>query len=231
MYCCRVSFACTLSLGQRDRGLIAEAVFFALRRYASLAWLMQPAHPARAARFAALLTLARQHGLDAIDQRALRGDAKAVEHALTIDIASAPAAVQAELPDWLFAEIERQYEDAAPLIDALKESAPLDLRVNSIKASRADVLEELVAHHVGAVATPYSPGCDTVVEQTGIDKLARVSRGAHRSAGRRQPADCSTAAAAPRRNGGRLLRWRRRQDAGTGSVDAFQRTAVCVRRQ
>ena len=59
------------SLGQRDRGLIAEAVFFALRRYASLAWLMRPAYPARAARFAALLTLARQHGVDAIDQRAL----------------------------------------------------------------------------------------------------------------------------------------------------------------
>ena len=145
------------SLGQRDRGLIAEAVFFALRRYASLAWLMQPAHPARAARFAALLTLARQHGLEAIDQRALRGDARAVEHALAIDIASAPAAVQAELPDWLFAEIERQYDDAAPLIDALKESAPLDLRVNTIKAARPEVLEELAAHHVGAVATPYAP--------------------------------------------------------------------------
>lgn len=145
------------SLGQRDRGLIAEAVFFALRRYASLAWLMQPAHPARAARFAALLALARQHGLDSIDQRALRGDAKAVEHALSIDVAHAPAAVQSELPEWLFVEIERQYEDAAPLIDALKQSAPLDLRVNSIKASRADVLEELVAHHVGAVPTPYSP--------------------------------------------------------------------------
>lgn len=145
------------SLGQRDRGLIAEGVFFALRRYASLQWLMQPAHPARAARFAALLTLARQHGLEAIEQRALRGDAKAVQHALTIDISSAPASVQAELPDWLFAEIERQYDDAAPLIDALKESAPLDLRANSIKASRAEVLEELAAHHVGAVATPYSP--------------------------------------------------------------------------
>src|SRR5829696_3076300 len=35
------------SLGQRDRGLIAEAVFSALRRYATLGWLMQPAHPAR----------------------------------------------------------------------------------------------------------------------------------------------------------------------------------------
>ena len=145
------------SLGQRDRSLIAEAVFFALRRYASLAWLMRPAHPARAARFAALLTLARQHGVDAIDQRALRGDLKAVEHALAIDMESAPKAVQAELPDWLFLEIERQYNDATPLISAMKESAPLDLRVNTIKAARHEVLEELVAHHVGAVATPYSP--------------------------------------------------------------------------
>ena len=150
-------FRLNSSLGQRDRGLIAEAVFFSLRRYASLEWLMQPAQPARAARFAALLTLARQHGLEAIDPRALRGDAKAVEHALAIDITSAPPSVQAELPDWLFAEIERQYDDAAPLIDALKEGAPLDLRTNTIKASRAEVLEELAAHHVGALTTPYSP--------------------------------------------------------------------------
>ncbi|MBS1163576.1 MAG: Fmu protein, partial [Burkholderiaceae bacterium] len=32
-------------LGSRDRSLIAEAVFFALRRLASLRWMMQPAHP------------------------------------------------------------------------------------------------------------------------------------------------------------------------------------------
>ena len=145
------------ALGQRDRGLIAEAVFFALRRYATLGWMMQPAHPARAARFAALVTLARQHGADAIDERALRGDASAVKQALAIDLKQAPTSVQAELPHWLFVEIERQYQDAAPLIDTLKESAPLDLRVNSIKASRAEVLEELAAHHVGAAATPYSP--------------------------------------------------------------------------
>ena len=145
------------ALGQRDRRLIAEAVFFALRRYATLGWMMQPAHPARSARFAALVTLARQHGFDAIDQRALRGDANAVKQALMVDLAQAPTSVRAELPHWLFVEIERQYHDATPLIDALKESAPLDLRVNTIKASRAGVLEELTAHHVGAAPTPYSP--------------------------------------------------------------------------
>ena len=145
------------SLGQRDRGLIAEAVFSALRRYATLSWLMQPAHPSRAARLAALVTLAREHGADAMDERALRGDASAVTRALATDLAPAPPDVRAELPAWLYAEIERQYQDAAPLIDALKESAPLDLRVNLIKADRPDVLEELSAHQVGAVATRYSP--------------------------------------------------------------------------
>ena len=145
------------ALGQRDRGLIAEAVFFALRRYATLGWMMQPAHPARASRFAALLTLARQHGLEAIDERALRRDVDAVRQALTINLGQAPGSVQAELPEWLLAEIERQYDDAEPLINALKESAPLDLRVNSIKGARVEVLEELAAHHVGAAPTPYSP--------------------------------------------------------------------------
>lgn len=145
------------ALGQRDRGLIAEAVFFALRRYATLQWMMQPAHPARAPRLAALVTLARQHGTDAMDERALRGDANAVKRALEVDLASAPNAVHAELPDWLFAQIELQYPDAVALIDALKESAPLDLRVNSIMATREDVLEELAAHHVGAMPTRHCP--------------------------------------------------------------------------
>ncbi|MBC8119464.1 MAG: RsmB/NOP family class I SAM-dependent RNA methyltransferase, partial [Burkholderiaceae bacterium] len=101
--------------------------------------------------------LAREHGADAMDARALRGDANAVTRALATDLTPAPADVRAELPAWLFAEIERQYQDAAPLIDALKESAPLDLRVNLIKANRPDVLEELSAHQVGAVVTRYSP--------------------------------------------------------------------------
>ena len=145
------------ALGQRDRGLIAEAVFSALRRYATLGWVMQPAHPLRAPRLAALVTLAREHGVDAMDERALRGDAAAVTRMLATDLTPAPPAVSAELPEWLFVELERQYEDAAPLIDALKQGAPLDLRVNLIKAARPEVLEELAAHQVGAVATRYSP--------------------------------------------------------------------------
>jgi 16S rRNA (cytosine967-C5)-methyltransferase len=150
------------NLGQRDRGLIAEATFHALRRLATLGWIMQPAHPARAPRLAALVTLARQHGLEALDGRVLRGDERAVRNALAIITANAPSAVRAEVPLWLFQRVTAQYHDAEPLLAALIESAPLDLRVNSLKAERADVLAELTqARHerapVAATATPYSP--------------------------------------------------------------------------
>jgi 16S rRNA (cytosine967-C5)-methyltransferase len=145
------------ALGRRDRSLVAEAIFFSLRRFATLGWALQPAAPARAPRLAALVALARQHGLDALDARALRGDAAAVKNALAIDLDRAPASVRAELPHWLYLAIEQQYEDAKPLMAALTESAPLDLRVNLIRATREAVLEELAAHRVGAVATRYSP--------------------------------------------------------------------------
>jgi 16S rRNA (cytosine967-C5)-methyltransferase len=137
--------------------VIAEAIFHALRHLATLGWVMQPATPARAPRFAALVTLARQHGAAAVDERALRGDASAVKHALAVDLAQAPASVRAELPHWLYRAVEAQYDDAAPLLAALTESAPLDLRVNLIKSGRAEVLEELRAHHVAANETRFSP--------------------------------------------------------------------------
>jgi 16S rRNA (cytosine967-C5)-methyltransferase len=163
--------------GNRDRGLIAEAVFFALRRYATLGWSMQPAHPARAPRLAALVTLARQHGLDALDERALRGDANAVKHALAVDLAQAPTSIRAELPHWLYLELGQQYPDAAELIESLKDGAPLDLRVNSLKAQRDQVLEELAAHHVGAVATPYSPDAIRLTGKPGLTQWPMYREG------------------------------------------------------
>jgi 16S rRNA (cytosine967-C5)-methyltransferase len=98
----------------------------------------------------------------------LRGDAQAVQRALALDLTAAPASVCAELPHWLYLAIERQYDDAAPLIDALKEGAPLDLRVNALKADRDAVREELAAHGVGATATRFSPDGLRLVDKPGL---------------------------------------------------------------
>jgi len=162
-------------LGSRDRGLIAEAVFFALRRYASLRWMMQPARPERAPRLAALITLARQHGADALDPRALRNDERAVRHAFSRRLDLAPRAAQAEVPAWLYQRVSLQYEDADALFAALTEAAPLDLRVNTQRAQRDDVLAELrstTRQHapLHAEATPYSPEGIRLLEKPGLTR-------------------------------------------------------------
>jgi 16S rRNA (cytosine967-C5)-methyltransferase len=162
-------------LGSRDRSLIAEAVFFALRRHASLRWMMQPAHPQRAPRLAALVTLARQHGAAALDDRALRNDERAVRHALSMRLESAPRAVQAEVPTWLYQRVGLQYADADALFAAMNEPAPLDLRVNTQRAQRDEVLAELHAatrQHapLHAEATPYSPEGIRLHEKPGLTR-------------------------------------------------------------
>lgn len=149
-------------LGSRDRSLIAEGVFHALRRYASLKWMLQPAHPERAPRLAALVTLARQHGIASLDGRALKSDERAVRNALVLDASDAPCAIRSEVPLWLFQRVTAQYHDAEPLLAAMIEPAPLDLRVNALKADRDRVLAELraaTAQHapLAAEPTPYSP--------------------------------------------------------------------------
>jgi 16S rRNA (cytosine967-C5)-methyltransferase len=150
------------NLGQRDRGLIAEGTFHALRRLSTLGWIMQPAYPSRAPRLAALVTLARQHGFGALDSRSLKGDERAVRNALGVATATAPGSVRAEVPLWLFQRVTAQYHDAEPLLAAMTEPAPLDLRVNTLKADRTEVLAELTQARrerapLEASATPYSP--------------------------------------------------------------------------
>jgi 16S rRNA (cytosine967-C5)-methyltransferase len=162
-------------LGSRDRGLIAEAVFFALRRYASLRWMMQPARAERAPRLAALVTLARQHGVTALDGRALRNDERAVRHALSMRVEAAPRGVQAEAPAWLYERVSQQYADADALFAALNEPAPLDLRVNTQRARRDEVLAELRAvtrQHapLDAEPTPFSPDGIRLLEKPGLTR-------------------------------------------------------------
>jgi 16S rRNA (cytosine967-C5)-methyltransferase len=164
-------------LGSRDRGLVAEACFHALRHFATLKWLLQPAVAARAPRLAALVTLARQHGLAALGPRELRGDERAVRNALAADLASAPGALRAELPLWLYSSVTAQYPDAEALLAALTEPAPLDLRVNTLKAERDAVLAELHAgtrEHapVDAVPTRYSPEGIRLYDKPGLTRWA-----------------------------------------------------------
>jgi hypothetical protein len=54
-----------------------------------------------------------------------------------VDLKALPEAIQLDLPDWLHARLADQYGEALPaMLAALNRAAPLDLRVNPLKAER-----------------------------------------------------------------------------------------------
>jgi 16S rRNA (cytosine967-C5)-methyltransferase len=162
-------------LGKRDRSIVAEAAFDALRRLASLRWILQTVDPARAPRLAALVVLARRHGIESLAPRTMKGDERAVRGSLQVDLRHAPEAVRAEVPVWLLKLVQEQYPDARELLAALTQPAPLDLRVNSYKAARDEVLKQLrssTREHAPLDAQPgiYGPDCIRLAEKPGLTR-------------------------------------------------------------
>lgn len=153
----KLFFRSNPKLGMRERSLIAEGIYYALRHYASLRWSMRPIRPDSAPRLAALVTLARQHGIESMSPRTIGNEDGPLRNILKADLSKAPAHVRAEVPQWLYDLIQAQYDDADKLYAALLESAPLDLRVNILKTDRDTVIEEIAKNGVYAEPTPYSP--------------------------------------------------------------------------
>ena len=147
-------FRANRQLGQQERAFIAEAVFAVLRRKRSLEAAAGSAAPP------ALLAaaLARVLGLSG---RALEGlvDARLLARLRDARGESLPAAVRADLPDWLYSRLAAQQGDdeAARLAQALLNPAPLDLRANLARTTREAVLERFAQDGLAAQATPYSP--------------------------------------------------------------------------
>lgn len=62
------------------------------------------------------------------------------------------------LPEWLMQRLHAEVGDeCAALVEALKQPAPLDLRVNALKAKRPAVLQQLQARGLAVAPTPYAP--------------------------------------------------------------------------
>jgi len=76
-----------------------------------------------------------------------------------IALAELPLSVQAELPEWIIEKLRTRMSDEDILTTgrAMQQSAPLDLRVNTLLATREEILQGLHAEKVEAQATPWSP--------------------------------------------------------------------------
>ncbi len=147
--------------GSGDRAAIAGLVYDALRRKSSAAWLMGEA----GARAALIGMLHRERGLETAAIEALCSGARYAPEPLTERekaalaggaLADAPAHVRGDYPEWLDAKLARAFGDErADEGAALASRAPLDLRINTLKAERDDVAPKL--EHLHAEPARWSP--------------------------------------------------------------------------
>ncbi len=144
-------------LGVHDRALIAETMYAMLRRRRFLEFIAPDASPRRMV----LACLSRLNGIATRELEPLlrKPEIEWLREIKAKPADSLPVAVQAELPDWLWTRLANQYgeTDALTMARALQQSAPLDLRVNSQKASRDEVLMQMTADALPAKATVLSP--------------------------------------------------------------------------
>jgi 16S rRNA (cytosine967-C5)-methyltransferase len=83
------------------------------------------------------------------------------------------------LPEWLVERLKPQLgDDFWPLVEALNEPAPLDLRVNALTDKREDVRRELQLAGIAALPTPYSPWGLRIDGKPALTKLDAFARGA-----------------------------------------------------
>ncbi|HSH06424.1 MAG TPA: RsmB/NOP family class I SAM-dependent RNA methyltransferase [Burkholderiales bacterium] len=166
------------TLGQRDRAFIAETTFAVLRRKRSLEAVAGSAQP-RALLLAALL---RVQGLSlrALDDRLSPEDRGVAERARRAQATPLPAAVRADLPDWLWVRLADAAgeEEAMRIAQGLLNPAPLDLRVNLAKIDRASALARLAQDGIEGRATPYSPAGIRLAEKPAINRHALFAQGA-----------------------------------------------------
>jgi len=149
-------------LGARDRGEIAETVYAGLRRRRSLGFLAsgvfdRDATPEQT--IAAALIRLQGWSVQALEAAGYRGDARALAERAGRHQTSLPASIELDLPDWLLERLLAQYGEPETrlLAAALNEPASLDLRVNTLKATREQAAACLATAGVAAEPTPYSP--------------------------------------------------------------------------
>ena len=166
-------------LGHADRAFVAETVFAVLRRGRSI--------EARCAgqladRRRLLATLAIVRGWS---QRELAPVLKASEEewlaaAKAVPEADLPPAVRCDLPDWLYARLEQQFgaDEVLALSRAMNQSAPLDLRVNTLKGDRDTLLAKLAADDIAATPGSLSPLAVRLRDKPALAKHPLVLEGA-----------------------------------------------------
>ncbi len=176
----RQFFAAHPQLGATERSVLTEAAFTVLRRKLEFEHLAKSGS-APLLRLLALLGLQQVSNLPArwhLSTLACPSESGWLEHAAEL-AETLPAEIQLNLPPWLQNALAKHFDQPtlAQLALALQVPAPLDIRVNSLKARRTDVLAALEEAQLEATATPFAPLGIRLVGKPNLQALPAFKEG------------------------------------------------------
>jgi 16S rRNA (cytosine967-C5)-methyltransferase len=164
-------------LGSRERGVIAEGVYGLLRNKAVYTSFAESGGGALMRRMA-LLGLADAAGVDALGGLS-EEETQWLARVMEIDRSMLPASLRANLPPWLFDKLVDRHgeETALHFAEALNRPAPLDLRVNSLKATREEIMASLATAPILCEPTPYAPLGIRIMKKPALQNLPIFKNG------------------------------------------------------
>ena len=162
-------------LGHRERHALAETTYAVLRRRPLVQHLAQSGHGPLERR---LVLLGWQGAETALRAAITPPEGEWLDRTRTIDVAVLPEKLRHNLPDWIANPLKATLgDDFWPLVASLDVAAPLDLRVNALRARREEVVAVLADQGIEATPTPYSPWGLRVQGKPPLNRLAVFTGG------------------------------------------------------
>jgi 16S rRNA (cytosine967-C5)-methyltransferase len=163
-------------LGPRERHTLAETAYNVLRQRLLFQHFAQSGSGALERRLAIL----GWQGSDSFLRGALGPhEQQWLAQVQAVERSALPEKLRHNLPDWLASPLKQSLGDEEfwPLVDSLSQGAPLDLRVNVLKAKRDAVAQELAQAGIEAKPTPFSPWGLRIEGKPALNKLEVFTRG------------------------------------------------------
>ncbi|MGL6111926.1 MAG: RsmB/NOP family class I SAM-dependent RNA methyltransferase [Rubrivivax sp.] len=164
------------TLGPRERHTVAETAYAVLRQRLLFQHFAQSGSGAIERR----LAIIGWQGSEGNLQSALESHEQLwLQRCRAVDVSALQDKLRHNLPDWLAGALREQMADADfwALAQTLNQPAPLDLRVNTLKAKREAVQLALRDAGIEAVPTPFSPWGLRVMGKPALNKLGVFTRG------------------------------------------------------
>jgi 16S rRNA (cytosine967-C5)-methyltransferase len=158
-------------IGSHDRADVAANVYACLRHHTRIGWWLQRVGLPEDARTTALCwalleglpfeTLLEYCNGGQYAPEAMRGGEREAVQKLagrSIEHPDMPEAVKLECPDWAAEQLKAHFGESFPAeMRALQQAAPVDIRVNPLKATREDVQKRLAADKIKTTPLERTP--------------------------------------------------------------------------